>query len=62
MISIVVCTYNRDMFIRTALEKIAACGFPPREYEILLVDNNSSDNNDSYDSSDDSFDSGSDDD
>ena len=43
MISIVVCTYNRDMFIRTALEKIAACGFPPREYEILLVDNNSSD-------------------
>lgn len=43
MISIVICTYNRDKYIRTALEKIASCGYPAEAYEIVLVDNNSTD-------------------
>ncbi|MBO4571325.1 MAG: glycosyltransferase family 2 protein [Bacteroidales bacterium] len=43
MISLVVCTYNRDRFIGTTLDRIASCTVPEEGFEIVLVDNNSSD-------------------
>ncbi len=44
MISIIVCTYNRDAYIYKTLECIANNDFPYDEYEILLIDNNCTDN------------------
>ncbi len=44
MISIIVCTYNRANFLYNALESIANNDFPRNEYEIILVNNNSTDN------------------
>ena len=43
MISIVVCTYNREMYLYDALKSIASNDFPHSEYEIVLVNNNSTD-------------------
>lgn len=43
MISLIVCTYNRVAYIGEALERIAANDFPTDGYEIVLVDNNSTD-------------------
>ena len=43
-ISIIVCTYNRDRYIYRTLERIATNAFPPERFEIVLVDNNSTDN------------------
>lgn len=43
MISIIVCTYNRAKYIYDALESIACNDFPRNEYEIVLVNNNSTD-------------------
>lgn len=42
-ISIIVCTYNRDPYIYRTLEHIATNGFPTDSYEIVLVNNNSTD-------------------
>lgn len=42
-ISIIVCTYNRDKYIYKTLEHIAQNDFPKQHYEIILVDNNSTD-------------------
>lgn len=43
-ITTVVCTFNRGCLLRTALESIAASEVPPEiGWEILVVDNNSSD-------------------
>ncbi len=44
LISIIVCTYNRDCYIGQCLERIAACDFPTGKFEIVLVDNKSTDN------------------
>ena len=44
MISLIVCTYNRDKYIYSCLQKIADNGYPTQDYEILLVNNNSTDN------------------
>lgn len=44
MISIIVCTYNRDKYLYGALQCIAANGFSADSYEIILVNNNSTDN------------------
>lgn len=44
MISIIICTYNRDKFIYKCLQRIAENGFPVSEYEIVMVNNNSTDN------------------
>jgi glycosyltransferase involved in cell wall biosynthesis len=44
MISIVICTYNREKYINPLLESIAKNDFPTTEYEIVLVDNNCTDN------------------
>lgn len=41
MISVILCTYNREPYIYNVLSSIANGGF--RDYEIVLVDNNSSD-------------------
>ena len=43
MISVILCTYNRDRYIYNVLESIAVGDLPHAEYEIVLVDNNSSD-------------------
>ncbi|RME94461.1 MAG: glycosyltransferase family 2 protein [Bacteroidetes bacterium] len=42
-ISVVICTYNRAKFIGSALESLAQQQLSPALYEILIVDNNSSD-------------------
>lgn len=42
-ISVIICTYNRDPYIYRTLEHIARNGFPADRYEIVLIDNNSTD-------------------
>lgn len=44
MFSIIVCTYNRDKFLYGALQCIAKNGYPTEAYEIVLVNNLSTDN------------------
>lgn len=44
MISLIICTYNRDKYIYTTLEKIASNTYSNAGYEIVLVNNNSTDN------------------
>lgn len=44
MISVILCTYNRDKYIYNVLQSIADNDFPKSEYEIVLVNNNSTDN------------------
>lgn len=44
MISVILCTYNRDRYIYNVLRSIVNGDLPRSEYEIVLVDNNSSDN------------------
>lgn len=41
--SVIVCTYNRDKYIYKTLEHVARNNFPNRDYEIILVNNNSTD-------------------
>lgn len=44
MISVILCTYNRDRYLYNVLHSIAVGTLPPSEYEIVLVNNNSTDN------------------
>lgn len=44
MFSIIVCTYNREKYLYGALQCIAENGFPKDAYEIVLVNNMSTDN------------------
>lgn len=44
MLSLIVCTYNRDKYLYGALRCIAENGFPAEAYEIILVNNMSTDN------------------
>jgi glycosyltransferase involved in cell wall biosynthesis len=44
MISVIVCTYNRDKYLYKALSHIASNDYPADDYEIVLVNNNSTDN------------------
>ena len=44
MLSLIVCTYNRDKYLYGALKCIAENGFPAEAYEIILVNNMSTDN------------------
>lgn len=44
MISIIVCTYNRDCYIRKTLDCLAKCDADRTDFEILLIDNNCTDN------------------
>lgn len=41
--SLALCTYNRSAMLQRALSSLAACDSPAREWELLLIDNNSSD-------------------
>src|SRR5579875_2283643 len=43
-ISVVICTYNRDKFIRQSLTCLANQTLGQSEYEVIVVDNNSTDN------------------
>ncbi|MBR1808649.1 MAG: glycosyltransferase [Paludibacteraceae bacterium] len=43
MISVIICTYNREKYIGNLLESIARNTLAKAEYEILLVDNNCTD-------------------
>lgn len=43
-ISVVICTYNRDKFIGEALNCLAQQTLPANQFEIVVVDNNSTDN------------------
>ena len=44
MLSVLICTYNREKYIGNLLESIAANDLAKSEYEIVLVDNNCTDN------------------
>ena len=44
MISVVICTYNREKYIYNALKSIAEQDYPVELYEIVLINNNSTDN------------------
>lgn len=44
MISVILCTYNRDRYIYNVLKSVADGTLPTSDYEIVLVNNNSSDN------------------
>lgn len=43
-LSVIICTYNREKYIYNALKSIAEQEFPLSDYEIVLVNNNSTDN------------------
>ncbi len=43
-ISVVICTYNRDKFIGESLNCLAKQDLSPDAFEIIVVDNNSTDN------------------
>ena len=42
-VSVVICTYNREKYIAEALESIRNQGIDYKHYEVLVIDNNSSD-------------------
>lgn len=44
MISVIICTYNRDKYIGQLLDSLAKNDYPETNYEIILVDNNCTDN------------------
>ena len=44
MLSVFICTYNRDKYIYNVLRSIAESDFPKDSYEIVLVNNNCTDN------------------
>ena len=44
MITLIICTYNREKYIAPLLDSIAKNDYPTTDYEIVLVDNNCTDN------------------
>lgn len=44
MLSVIICTYNRDKYIYNVLRSLAENTLSPSQYEIVLVDNNCTDN------------------
>ena len=44
MLTVIICTYNREKYLRPLLESLVANTLSKSEYEILLVDNNCMDN------------------
>ena len=42
-LSIVVCTYNREVYIEKTLNYLSKQSAGPQDYEVLIVDNNSTD-------------------
>ena len=43
MLSVIICTYNRDKYIYNVLKSVAENDLPCSDYEIVLVDNNCTD-------------------
>ena len=43
MFSVIICTYNRDKYLYDALQHVAVNDFPTEDYEIVLINNNSTD-------------------
>jgi glycosyltransferase involved in cell wall biosynthesis len=43
MLSLIICTYNRDKYIYSCLKSIAENNYDPENYEVLLINNNSTD-------------------
>ncbi len=43
-ISVIICTYNREKFLKLALDSYKNQTLSPEEFEIVVVDNNSTDN------------------
>lgn len=43
MISVIICTYNREKYIFRCIESLTKNEFPRSEYEIVIVDNNCTD-------------------
>ena len=44
MLTVIICTYNRAKYIGNLLESVAANDLAKSAYEIVLVDNNCTDN------------------
>lgn len=44
MITVIICTYNREKYIGQLLDSLAKNDYPESDYEIVLVNNNSTDN------------------
>ena len=44
IVSLIICTYNRDKYLPQALDSIAAQDFDKSLFELIVVDNNSTDN------------------
>ena len=44
MISVIICTYNREKYIYNVLKSVAENNLSHKDYEIVLVNNNCSDN------------------
>ena len=44
MITVIICTYNREKYIGQLLDSLAKNDYPESDYEIVLVDNNCTDN------------------
>ncbi len=42
-LSVIICTYNRDRHIKRALQSLVRQDFDRKQYEIIVVDNNSTD-------------------
>ncbi len=40
MLTVIICTYNREKYIGALLESLAKNDLPKSEYEIILVGNN----------------------
>ena len=47
MISVIICTYNREKYIYNVLKSVADNDYPHDQYEIVLVNNNSTDSTES---------------
>ena len=47
MLSVIICTYNRDKYIYNVLKSLADNTYPHDSYEIVLVNNNCTDNTES---------------
>ncbi len=43
-ISVIICSYNREKYIKAALESLVQQDYAAGDYEVLVVDNNSQDN------------------
>jgi glucosyl-dolichyl phosphate glucuronosyltransferase len=43
-VSVIICSYNRERYIKAALESMVAQDFSPDDFEAIVVDNNSKDN------------------